>query len=396
MSVTPSKISSWLKTIISDRVQSMRWTYRAGSTAASRATFTGVALILLGCLLSVLAQNIRDKCLVCDQANLAGGYFNTPLGPVCTECSKLPHRCSLCGLPAKSNFIQTQDGRVICRREAAKVVMNERQAQRILSETSRALIRLTGGQLSLKSRHVSVKVFDVDYWNVKDGEPVSVEMRRVGFTQTRLAGEEMFHSILLLSGRLNSEIAAVCAHELTHAWVNENKASEREIEKETLEAICELVAYKYMQFVKDTEQMERIEFNPYTGGKIQTLLAYEKKYGLRPILHWIASGHGSTLEMDQIYGFTRLLSEKRLHQPPHLSSPKTSEKRPEQLALKGITITANSKMAMINNKLFRINQTQEVSVGTTTYMIRCLKIDENSVTVKVDNNPWDVVLKIGN
>ena len=87
----------------------------------------------------------------------------------------------------------------------------------------------------------------------------------------------------MLSGRLREEMAAMAAHEYTHLWINENCPAEPSIDGDTVEAICELTAYKLMGRGKQPEKQKQILENPYTHGKIKNLVALEerRRHGLR-------------------------------------------------------------------------------------------------------------------
>ena len=49
---------------------------------------------------------------------------------------------------------------------------------------------------------------------------------------------------------------------------------------DTVEAICELTAYKLMEARKQPEHAKAILENPYTHGKIKDLVALEKERGI--------------------------------------------------------------------------------------------------------------------
>src|SRR5476649_818164 len=103
----------------------------------------------------------------------------------------------------------------------------------------------------------------------------------------------------MLSGRTREEMMGVAAHEYTHLWINENRPDDRVIDQDTIEAICELTAYKLMEAKKLPEMQKRILANPYTNGKIKTLVAVEHEGGTDYILNWVKNSTAETLDADE-------------------------------------------------------------------------------------------------
>src|SRR5476649_682100 len=102
----------------------------------------------------------------------------------------------------------------------------------------------------------------------------------------------------MLSGRTREEMMGVAAHEYTHLWINENRPDDRVIDQDTIEAICELTDYKLMEAKKLPEMQKRILANPYTNGKIKTLVAVEREGGTDYILDWVKNGTTETFDED--------------------------------------------------------------------------------------------------
>src|SRR5476649_1998680 len=102
----------------------------------------------------------------------------------------------------------------------------------------------------------------------------------------------------MLSGRTREEMMGVAAHEYTHLWINENRPDGRVIDGDTVEAICELTAYKFMESKKLPEMQKRILANSYTNGKIKTLVAVEREGGTDYVLNWVKNGTAENLGAD--------------------------------------------------------------------------------------------------
>ena len=94
------------------------------SSYASTQSRAFAALVALACLLPawrLLAD--PDHCAVC------GGLFGTRVYTiedmvtgqkvqVCSDCATLSTVCFICGLPAKTNYTQLPDSRILCARDA--------------------------------------------------------------------------------------------------------------------------------------------------------------------------------------------------------------------------------------------------------------------------------------
>lgn len=117
-------------------------------------------------------------------------------------------------------------------------------ARDLFEDTRDDLIALYGGGFKLKYPEVTVKLFDVDYWSEQDRED---GLDKFGFASTRKTADgQCTHEVVMLSGQLRDAMSAVAAHEYTHLWINENRPSDRVIDRDTIEAICELSAYELM------------------------------------------------------------------------------------------------------------------------------------------------------
>src|SRR5674476_1331170 len=152
---------------------------------------------------------------------------------------------------------------------------------------------LFGRSFALKFPYVTVNLFGVDYWSElgrADG------LHKFGFASMRRTPKgDCTHEVVLLSGRLRNEIAATAAHEYTHLWINENRPAGHVIDSDTIEAICELSAYKLMEARSQPEELQKILDNPYTHGEIKKLVPLEKENGMGYVLNWVKNGTTATL-----------------------------------------------------------------------------------------------------
>lgn len=263
-------------------------------SAIRRAAF--LCLFLVSVLVSIAAAGTNYFCIVCGKGPLSGRIWMSPRGAVCDDCYKLEDHCSLCGLPVRpgDGCVKTGDGRYICKFDRPDTVLDNATAREIFGATRRDLAGLFGSGFALRYPDVTVNLFDVDYWTEKGHDS---GLHKFGFSSTRkTASGVCTHEVVMLSGRLRAELAATAAHEYTHLWVNENTAPGRVVDPDTLEAVCELSAYTLMGAERRPEMQKRILENPYTHGKIKTLVALAEQHGIAAVLEWVKNGTTATLE----------------------------------------------------------------------------------------------------
>src|ERR1035441_8136512 len=134
---------------------------------------------------------------------------------------------------------------------------------------------------------------------------------------------------------------AVAAHEYTHLWINENRSDSHRIDGDTIEAICELTAYKLMAQKKLPEPQKNILENPYTNGKIKTLVAVEREGGTDYILNWVKNGTAETFDAA---GNPALLTAS-VPAVPFVTAPR---QLPQGLKFSGIMTIGQERRAVVN------------------------------------------------
>ena len=343
-------------------------------------------LFLLAATLAASAAETNYVCIICGKGPLTGRIWLSARGAICDDCYKLENRCSLCGLPIGKDFAKTGDGRFICKFDRPNAVLDVTEAREIFADTQRELIEMFGRGFTLNYPDVSMNLFDVDYWSEagrSDG------LHKFGFSSTRKTPKgECTHQVVILSGRLRQEIAATAAHEYTHLWINENCPAEHTIDRDTTEAICELVGYKLMAAHAQPAQQQIILDNPYTHGEIKTLVALEKTSGIAPILNWVKNGTTAKLGIESA---SLAVPVKK----PVLTFTNVPASLPATLKLGGLLAEGTSRRAIINGVTFAPGETQAVKLRNRTVQVRCREIREDSVVLEVDGAAEPVTLKLG-
>jgi hypothetical protein len=346
-----------------------------------------LALILF--LLAPLGLSAADRtnyiCLVCGKGPLTNHLWLSKWGPICDDCYKIEKKCSLCGLPVREGdgCVKTGDGRYICRFDKKHAVMDVNQARELFADVRGELIGLFGSRFRLNNPEVTVNLFDVDYWS----ENVHTDgLHKFGFSNSRRNGPDEFtHEVVLLSGRLDEELSATMAHEYTHLWINENRAPGRELARDTIEGLCELVAYKLMESHSNQEMQKLILGNPYTHGETQRLVDIEAEYGINFILNWVANGTTARLDPKSVIVTTLL---------PWMTASNVPPTTPSGLKLGGI-IMGGTATALINGLSFSPGELHTVKLKDMSVQVHCLQITTTNVVLEVNGYPSNIVLKVG-
>ncbi|HSY74786.1 MAG TPA: hypothetical protein VK810_04890 [Dongiaceae bacterium] len=326
-------------------------------------------------------------CIVCGKGPLTGQVWKHKWGIVCDDCEKLKDHCSICGLPIKDGdgHVKTGDGRLICRFDKTNAILTLDQAQELFEQTRDAVVDLYGPQFALKYTDVTVNLFDVDYWSEK-GQPGG--LHKFGFAHTRKTADgACTHEVVMLSGRTREEMISVAAHEYTHLWINENCPDSHVIDGDTVEAICELTAYKLMQKKNLPEMQKRILENPYTNGKIKTLVAVEREGGTDYVLNWVKGGKGETFDED-----ANLAPISSPTAPPQVFYG--SRVLPQGLKFSGI-MEIGKRQAVINGVPLAVGEQELIKLQDRSVTVRCKEIHDGNVVVTLNGSTYPLTLVKG-
>lgn len=345
-------------------------------------------LFLFAAVAGAAAGPTNYFCVVCGRGPLTGRLWLSKWGPVCEDCYRLENHCSLCGLPVRADdgSVKTGDGRFICRFDRTNAVLDVAGAREVFADVRRDLVELFGQGFALKFPDVTVNLFDVDYWSEQGRED---HLHKFGFAYTRQARNgDCTHEVVLLSGRLRTEIAATAAHEYTHLWINENRPAEHVMDDDTTEAICELSAYKLMQAHAQPAELEKILDNPYTHGEIKTLVALEQERGIGSILDWVKNGTTAKLAPSSPAPAATVQSQ---------TVPPTNARHPlpTQLSLGGLLFDGRHYLAILNNVSFAMGETKSVRIGGRSLQVHCREINADKVVLELAGRPEPVTLTIG-
>lgn len=326
-------------------------------------------------------------CVVCGKGPLTNHLWLSKWGAICDDCYKINDKCSLCGLPVREGdgCVKTGDGRYICRFCKAHAILDADQARETFADVREELVGLFGSRFRLNNPEVTVNLFDVDYWSA-DGPTNRDGLHKFGFSTSRRTGNgEFTHEVVLLSGRPEKEMEATAAHEYTHLWINENLAPGRKIARDTIEGMCELIAYKLMESDGRQAMEKQILANPYTHGETKRLLDISNEHGMNTIFDWFMNGTTARLDPDQSTLNSWL---------PWATGPAKPRSPANSLQLDGL-IMAAPPSALINGQSFFSGEVRTVKLKDFSVQVHCLKITATNVLLQVNGYPSNIVLRVG-
>lgn len=337
-----------------------------------------------------------QNCRVCDQP-IAGEFYQVKdkarggKYEVCTNCINLQTRCFSCSLPVKTNFTTLADGRHLCTYCAKEAITDDEEARKVCWETRDALDRLFVRFFAFPRTNLSVTFVDSFTLDSLFKSPGYAQQCTsvFGATRTMIVERKRFvHAISVLNGLSEPQLEAVVAHELAHAWLNENLSTARwaTLSKEAVEGFCELIAYDLMQERNYEAQKSIIKESPYTIGQLDAFVAAESLHGFNAVLDWIKAGETPKLDAADPDGIRKVNEAPKSvtnAKPAYYTYAPTSAP-PSALTLKNISGSQSRRLAIINDRTFTIGEQAWLALATNNVMIRCLEIRSNSVLVQFE------------
>jgi hypothetical protein len=357
----------------------------------------GVIAFLLALILWATAA--ENRCVVCQNQIAERVYlFTNPYASekqtVCSGCAQLTSTCAICTLPVRGAFIKLPDGRFLCERDAKEAVLTHDALDEIYREVKRDLFRMLAGNI-LPDKNVTIELAgrtDLDRLSRSQRFPHDKSVT-LGLTDTRGRTGAFEHRIYILGGLRKSRVAAVCAHEYTHAWLHENVVAGRKLDSDTVEGFCELVAFKLVSDRNDTAEKKIILDNSYTSGQIHSLVKAEDRYRFPEIVKWMKDGVDDKVDLGNT---ARVLVRKNDDQTTQVAwRPAKPTAVPDTLILRGISGTPQRRFALVNDATLEKGEQAKVRVGSSNVVVRCLEISNASVVLSVNgaSEPTQLSLK---
>ena len=358
----------------------------------------GIVTFLLILILWATAA-VHDPCVVCqknisERVYLFSNPYSVEKQRVCGACAQLGTVCATCGLPVRSGFTKLPDGRLLCANDAKEGVLTQDALDEIYREVKRDLFRMLAGNV-LPDRNVAVELAgrnDLER-RVRTQRFPHDKNVTLGVTETHGKTGQFEHRIYILSGLRKSRVAAVCAHEYTHAWLHENVVAGRKLDSDTIEGFCELVAFKLVTDRNDAAEKKIILANSYTSGQIHSLVKAEDRYRFPEIVKWMKDGVDDKVDLGDT---ARVLVRKNDDDPVQVAwQPVKPTAVPDTLVLRGISGTPQRRFALVNDTTLEKGEQAKVRVGSTNVVVRCVEISDASVVLSVAgaSEPTQLLLK---
>jgi hypothetical protein len=318
---------------------------------------------------------------------------------VCEPCLQITTRCVVCTVRVHKKFgLHLPDGRAYCARDAKSAVMEETVAFDLFAKAKEQAVDLLSRYPPLPLRNLEVHLVTQEEFVAQYRRLPSIDdpLHLFGLTITRPNKDgAKQHDIYLLHGVPRDEFLAVCAHEYTHAWLQDREKPVRQLHKDTREGICELIAYQVVTQLRLEEEKQRILENPYTVGQIRALVAAEKEYGLHRLIQWVDRGIDSWVDTNQLDAVLNLReAETREGAVFQWPLPVVSPPALDKLVLKSLALGGRQPLALINNVTLAVGEEAKVRVGTSNVLVRCLAISNAVVTVQVQGDPKPIELRL--
>ena len=354
-------------------------------------------LIVLGW--AGLAASLQAQiCAVCNELSGVNVYLvedkvTVDQKYVCEQCLLLKTTCYLCGLPVKYNMTKLEDGRVLCARDAKEVVLSENEAKQDCAEARIELERLFSRFTTFPTTNASVVMVDrVQMDQLVQTPGFDRQCPSVyGYIRSRVvAGGGWKHRISILIGLPKYRLMAVWAHEFGHAWVRENVPTTRDLDRDTEEGWCELIAYRLVERFNQQLEMKTIKNNLYTRGQVDLFLEADNTYGFYTVMQWMKWGVDSRLREEEPDRIRKIDQRRPVEPRPDLDALPLAVGPtlvPDRLTLRGVSGAGRGRLALINDRSFGINESGKVRVGQTNVVVRCLEIRDGSVIIEVAGSP---------
>ncbi len=293
---------------------------------------------------------------------------------LCDTCNNLYKFCSVCGLPVPDDTMRTGDGRLICAREASDVLMDAVTADKIFQSAQREAVNLINNSFGLNQSDVTVRVAD----NLSTTRFIfSGDTHVLAISETQTSRKGVTHRVFVRTGQTKQQAFYSCIHEYTHLWINENVGN-HDIEPNTIEGICELIAYKVAERRSDSVAQKIMLHNTYTHGRLQDLIQYNTREMLSKVLDWVRDGTTYKLPKPDVPLDIQIALAQAATRP---------QKQVETLSVNGTIHTAKGTLVLLTSGLILgKGESGMIKINGQSSKIRCLDIKSDTAVLQFENS----------
>ena len=230
----------------------------------------------------------RRPVCVCCHKKIKGKYAVYLDGvTACEKCAKdKKHpRCVECRCPIDSFMTQPipRYGGYVCDKHRLTAVTDPAVAATLLKGARANVISTLGTVMTVRNPIVSVELANYqELQKLYNGESEGIS----GFCRTQSNFFKTYHTIYVLAGMSRENMSRVLAHELAHAWQNENNPNMRRASGPFVEGFAEWVSYKTTSVYGDKKLLKPMLDNPDKeyGQGLRDFLKYEKRFGENAVI----------------------------------------------------------------------------------------------------------------
>ncbi|MBQ7568141.1 hypothetical protein IJT17_04975 [bacterium] len=225
----------------------------------------------------------------CCRKKISGIVYNFYGGVrACQTCNfdKRNPRCVECNGPVNKTHSPPLPyfGGYVCEKHRPVAVTEKGQINALLQSARQSMVNALGREMEIRGSRLEVKLSNLSQLMAESGQQ-SAHLR--GFCRTRTLGPLRSHTIFALAGVSREHMLCVLAHELGHAWQNENNRFVSSLPSRFKEGFAEWVSYKVAKFNGLDGEAQRIIDNQagddYSQG-VRDFLNYEKMHGTKATL----------------------------------------------------------------------------------------------------------------
>ena len=154
-----------------------------------------------------------------------------------------------------------------------------------------------------------------------------------------------------------------------------------------------------MDSLHEEEQKKVMLRNTYTRGQIDLFIRAEKKFGLNDILDWMRWGlnprlTAANLEDIRNVDIPRNSPTATAARFGFYANPPQPRPAPNRLLLKGISLSADRPLALINDQSLAAGESAKVRVGTSNVLVRCLSVGSRSARIQFVDSGKELDLQL--
>jgi len=323
---------------------------------------------------------------------------------VCSYCTYRMPACFLCSVPVYTNisdYLAFDDGRVLCKRDAATAVADGKEGGGISREVRDWMEREFSRFMDFPDTNYTLTMVDRPTletsfkfpgrdWTCPD---------IWGTTQKLTNNGVVNFEVNILAGLPLALLKHTAAHELAHVWLMENvpPGRYRQLDRDANEGFCELLAWIVDETCPDADLKAYMRRNLYTRGQIDLYLDAHRRSGMNDIVDWLKYGVDKRLVAGEIGQITKVAMPVKTNAVAATNGPgliTSAPVLPEYAAiiLQGVTWSEKMPLALINGKTLAVNEEGRIKVGGTNLMIRCVAIERTLVRIQAGGEERELKL----